>query len=49
MEYFRMTRKLFCVSLAIFALLPTLFAFLDDDTYQYIADVSDLSEKEYLS
>ena len=35
-----MNRKLFCVSLAIIALLPTLFAFFDDDSYQYIADVS---------
>ena len=39
-----MNRKFFCISLAVFALLPTLFAFLDDDTYQYIADVSNLSE-----
>ena len=35
-----MNRKFFCVSLAIFAALPTLFAFFDDDSYQYIADVS---------
>ena len=35
-----MNRKLFCVSLAIIALLPTLFAFFDDESYQYIADVS---------
>ena len=37
---FRMNRKLYCVSLAIMALLPTLFAFFDDEFYQYIADVS---------
>ena len=35
-----MNKKLFCVSLAIMALLPTLFAFFDDESYEYIADVS---------
>ena len=35
-----MNRKLYCVSLAVMALLPTLFAFFDDESYQYIADVS---------
>ena len=35
-----MQRKLFCVSIAILALLPTLVAFYDDDSYHYIEDVS---------
>ena len=39
-QYFRMYQKLFCITLAIFAALPTLFAFFDDDSYEYIADVS---------
>ena len=37
-----------CVSLAVFALLPTLFAFFDDDTYEYIA-VSSKFKKLFLS
>ena len=46
-----MNRKFFCVSLAIFAALPTLFAFFDDDSYQYIADVSlyDLTKPNFLN
>ena len=39
-EYFRMNKKLFCITLAIFAALPTLFAFFEDESYHYIADVS---------
>ena len=35
-----MQRKFFCGSIAILALLPTLVAFYDDDSYEYIEDVS---------
>ena len=29
---------MFCMSVAIFAILPTLFAIMDDDQYVYIDD-----------
>ena len=35
-----MQRKFFCGSVAVLALLPTLVAFYDDDSYEYIEDVS---------
>ena len=33
-----MMRTMFCFSLGIFAILPTLFAIMDDDQYVYIDD-----------
>ena len=39
---FRMQRELFCVSIAVFALFPTLVAFYDDESYHYIEDVSNI-------
>ena len=35
---FRMLRISFCVSLVVLALLPNLFAIMDDDHYVYVDD-----------
>ena len=33
-----MMRIMFCMSVAIFAILPPLFAIMDDDEYVYVDD-----------
>ena len=33
-----MMRIMFCMSIAIFAILPPLFAIMDDDEYVYVDD-----------
>ena len=39
-----MLRIMFCFSLAIFSILPTLLAIMDDDLYVYVDD--DVSSKK---
>jgi len=44
-----MMRIMFCFSLAIFAILPTLFAIMDDELYVYVDDNADLSTSTHAS